>query len=268
MKKVTDDGITNVNFSIPLTRPEMLICPKHGEYCGWTIIVNGEKIESECDQCAGEKAEQERLERDAILRARLAESKSREAFNSSCIPPRFASKSFKCYEPHSDETAKAKHILGEYVMNFGRAMENGTSFLFTGGTNTGKTHLACAVGNNIMLKGRTAIYVSVLNYLSKVKKAWSANDGSSEDSEIEKYVSFDLLILDELGKGQLDAKEKGMIFRLIDRRYEENRPTIGISKLSEANLVKLIDDDSVRRLKAGGGRNIYFGEMQYQSASF
>lgn len=240
-----------------------VVCPKHGEFDAYVqIIENIGEIVGDCPACAAEQEAAAQAARSAEMRDRQRQNDHSEAFRRACIPPRFTSMSFKDFIPHSSETAKAKEVLGQFVMNWKETRAEGKSFLITGGTGVGKTHLACAVANNVIRQGGTAVYVSSLNYLSKVKSAWVADSESSEDAIIEGYVAFDLLVLDELGKGTLDAKERGMVFRLIDRRYEENKPIIGVSKIPEAALIKLIDDDAVRRLKAGGG-HLDFGTTPF-----
>lgn len=242
--------------------PKLLICPKHGPYSGWVTMIPdlGREVNSECPECSKEQHQQLLEEKNKQQRM----NENRTAFNNSCIPPRFRDKSFRDYEPACPAAGRVKMILENYIRNFSKALESGTSFLFSGGTGTGKTHLACAVANNVMLLGHSAMYISSLNYLSKVKLAWKADSNQAEDDIIESFTKFDLLIFDELGKGELNAKEKAMIFRLIDRRHEENRPTIGISKFNEARICQLIDDDAVRRLKCGGGGTLLFDWGNYQ----
>lgn len=253
-------GIGTLLESYGSTTTKNLCCPVHGAYQGWSMIVAGEEINSICDQCAAEeqrqKAKAAEEERERLRNA--------VGFSNSCIPPRFAKMRFNDFIPTCDKAKKVAERIAHFIMNFNESMENGTSFLFSGGTGTGKTHLACATANNVIRSGRSAIYVSSLNYLSKVKAAWNEAAGTSEDEVIESYVKFDLLVLDELGKGELNQKERGMIFRLIDRRSEECKPTIGITKFSPEKLVSLIDDDAVRRLKAGGGGVLLFDWPAYE----
>lgn len=242
--------------------PKLINCKKHGPYSGWVVFIEdlGKDIESVCPKCA----EKEHAELLKEINDKLRYNQNRTAFNDSCIPPRFAKMSFKEFQPTCEKAAKVKERIGKFIMNFQGALEDGTSFLFSGGTGTGKTHMASAVANNVIRSGYSAVYVSSLNYLSKMKKAWNEAEGLSEDDIVESYVKFDLLVFDELGKGELNAKEKAMIFRLIDRRSEECKPTIGITKFNPQKLVQLIDDDAVRRLKTGGGDILLFDWPPYE----
>lgn len=254
-------------------RTAKLNCDKHGEYEGFSAFITSldEWVQSECPKCSEEEAARKReaiYEQNRILQKKQEEARLPDAFKNSCIPPRFKDKTMKDFIPTCKEMEDVRKLAERYIVGFDKAMEFGTSFLFTGESGVGKTHLATAIANNIMRKGFTAVYISALNFLSKVKSAWNPNSGTSEDQIIENYVSFDLLILDELGKGTMDAKEKAMIFRLIDRRYEESKPTIGISKLPEKRVAELIDEDAVRRLKSGGGSAVIFNWKPFQDFNF
>lgn len=234
---------------------QKLSCDKHGSYSGWVVVVGDAQINSICDTCAEEEAERNRQAFYAENRAnaeRVAAEGRRNAINSACIPPIFKNKSFKDFAVSCKEMDEVKKRMARFIINFEEERKNGTSFLFSGQSGTGKTHLATAVANNLIQKGFSAVYVSSLNYLSKVKISWNQSSNTSEDEIIEHYVSFDVLIFDEL-KGTYDSKEKAMIFRLISRRHEEGKTTIGITTLSEKRLVGVIDEDAVRRLKTVGG---------------
>jgi DNA replication protein DnaC len=250
----------SIKYATEPTAAGKLFCKKHGEYSGWKMMVAGKEIDSICPECLDEEARQDRAE----LYSRIASSRKVNIINRSCLPPRYRDKTFANYNPTCSGANEHKQLLNRLADNYGKALSYGTSFLLSGKTGTGKTHLACAVANHIMQSGYTAVYVSSLNFISAVKRSWTAGAEVSEDELIESYVQYDLLILDELGKGTLSAKEKGMLFRLIDRRSEEERPTIGITKHAEKMLEKMIDDDAVSRLKAGGGRCLVFSWDDYR----
>jgi len=237
-------------------------CEKHGIYEGMVSLINGRKINSICPYCL----EDERQEDIRKIRSGEIQRQKVDVINQSCVPKRYLSSSFDGYDPVCNEAKDIFDLLQRYVKNFDKVMEFGTSFLFSGGTGTGKTTLATAVLNSVMRDGYTGVYVSSLNYLSKVKRSWVAGASVSEDEIIESYVNFDLLVLDEIGKGLCSPKEKGIVFRLLDRRHEENKPTIGCSLYNEKEVIKRIDEDAVRRLTTGRGGILRFSWPNYEKS--
>jgi len=246
---IKDSIMALPEVNLNLTEKKSFRCGKHGEFEGFVMMVAGKEVPSVCPHCLDEERVLElgKFKKEQQQRERV------DIFNQSCVPKRFQACSFGQYEPTCKDAEVIVKRLKNYVLNFDKAKERGASFLFLGNTGTGKTTLAAAVLNNVMNKGFTGVYVSSLNYLSKVKRSWVAGATVSEDELIESFVKFDLLVLDELGKGSCSPKEKGIIFRLLDRRYEEQKPTIGISICNEKELNKRIDPDAGRRLKANGG---------------
>lgn len=234
-------------------------CSEHGEYESYKTVINGNEIKGCCPGCLEvERQEELRENHETIL-----QRKNVGIFNESCVPRKFQKCSFQNYEV-SSQSEPIVEMMKKYVMKFDLVKENGTSFLFTGRTARGKTHLACAVLNNLMRLGRPCIYISSLNYLRKVKRAWVQSENLSEDEIIESYLKYDLMVLDELGKGSLSEKEKGMLFAVITRRYEEGLPTIGITTKTQSQLEKALDEDAVRRLRTGGGSVLSFDWDEYK----
>jgi DNA replication protein DnaC len=239
------------------TRETLLECPEHGKYQGWIMHIQGKPIESACERCLDAERQ---AEVQAIITASISNLKN-SAFNNSCVPPRFQRKSIRDYRPHSQGTKQGWEAAIQYIKGF--SSNNGASMLITGATGTGKTHLGCAVANNLMMLGHRAVYTDTLNFLSKIKRAWNKNSDLSEDELIESFVNFDLLVIDELGKGKLTETETGMIFRLINQRYEAKKSTIGLTNLTEGHLGKLLGTDTVRRLKEGSQGTVDLGTIPY-----
>ena len=237
-----------------------LTCRIHGKYEGIVTEINGRKIEAICPECLEDerKSELNKHVEEHMRRKRI------DIFNQSCVPKRYQGIKFNDFHPVCDEAEELLELMQRYVKNYHLVLMHGTSFLFSGGTGTGKTTIGTAVLNGVMMIGYTGVYVSSLNLLSKVKRSWVNGATVSQDEIIESYVAYDLLVLDEIGKGQMSAKEKGIIFSLLDRRHEEVKPTIGITTYSEQKIKSLIDEDAVRRLTTGGGCTIKFTWPNYE----
>jgi len=255
------DICTGVILPINTVDRKILSCPKHGKYEGYTTVVSdGEVIDSVCPECF----EKEKVNDMEELYERIALSGSRDVFNQSCIPPRYQKSNFGAYKPSCEKAEAVKSVLSRFTTSFKIAALNGTSFLFSGKTGTGKTHLACAIAMNIIRQGHTAKYTSMADVISKVKATWSGTSQLTEDEMIDKFIEFELLIIDEIGLGSLSPKERNIIFMIIDRRYSNNKPTIGISKFPEGKVCQMIGEETVSRLKSGGGGVLVFDWGDYR----
>ena len=240
---------------------KILSCPKHGKYEGYTTVVSDERsINSVCPECLEEENDRARQE----LYKRIALSGSRDVFNRSCIPPRYQKSNFAGYKPTCEKSEAVKSLLSRFTASFDIAVLNGTSFLLSGKTGTGKTHLACAIAMNVMRNGHTAMYTSLVDAVSRVKTTWIKSSQITADGMIDEFVKFDLLLIDEIGLGPISSKEREIVFMIINRRYEQEKPTIGISKFSEREVCKILSIEAVSRLKSGGGGVLVFDWLDYR----
>jgi DNA replication protein DnaC len=242
-------------FDNPVEKAD-LFCAKHGSFNGYTGAV-----ESICPECLKQeiKEEQERLH------TRIRMNANSDVFNRSCIPKRYQRKGFGTYNPTCKKSKDVKTIITAFALNFDKAMMNGTSFLLSGSTGTGKTHLGCSAALHVISNGHAAMYMSMIDMLSKIKESWKPSSEESEESIIEQFVKFDLLIIDEIGHHKITNMDPGLAFKVVNRRYEQELPTIGISKLPEQKISELFGEDMTSRLKSGGGGCLKFNWKDYRN---
>ncbi|MDI7015671.1 ATP-binding protein, partial [Klebsiella pneumoniae] len=72
-----------------------------------------------------------------------------------------------------------------------------TNFVFSGKTGTGKNPLAAAMGNRLMVKGRSVIIVTVSDVMSVLHDSY--DNGKSGEKFLQELCGVDLLVLDEIG---------------------------------------------------------------------
>lgn len=240
-------------------RKEKLLCEVHGEYDGFVGLVNGTEVQGDCPHCH----EITRMNELEEFYHESCQAAIKALFLRACIPKRFQDKDFNSYAPTCSDAEVVKFALERYAERFTKDVsDKGICLLITGKPGTGKTHLACACANEVLKMGRSALYISLIDYLSDVKSSWKS-DKTTEDSVIGRYAKVDLLILDEILTIPLKTGDIGLIFKLINNRYEEQRPTIGISKHKEPYLISKLGEDVVRRLKMGSKRTIQFTWEDY-----
>lgn len=254
------DEETKINIVEP--EKAVLSCPEHGEYEGYIMRLKLGSVDAVCPECMKLEIEEERKD----LYKRIEVNKNRDTFNQSAIPPRYQKRQFEDYKAVSQESDDIKTLMMRYSDRFGVVLDHGTSFFFIGGPGTGKTHIACSVAMSIVNNGYTAKYTTLLDIISKVKTCWVKGSDLSEDDIISEYTKPDLLIIDEVGLGNLGQKDKEMAFRVINRRYEGERPLITISNydLNQAN--KALGVPTVSRMTSGGGKVLVFNWGDYRQS--
>lgn len=92
----------------------------------------------------------------------------------------------------------------------------------------------------IELEGASFGFIKMERLLLEFKDAFGETGGESRI--IDKYVSFDYLVLDDLGTEKLTDWVFKMLYILIDRRYEEMKPLIITCNLPISKLEKALGD--------------------------
>jgi DNA replication protein DnaC len=113
-----------------------------------------------------------------------------------------------------------KKINRLQIQNLARLqfVQDPSNVIFLGGVGLGKTHLASALGYRACLQGYSVLFapaVDVINTLSAAKAAGRLK------SELRKYATPALLILDELGYLPIDKLGADLLFQVISLRYEK-----------------------------------------------
>jgi DNA replication protein DnaC len=128
------------------------------------------------------------------------------------------------------EAQKIVGILHRYVAKFDDCLRVGRSLLLVGKKGAGKTHLACAVANALLLSGRSVLVTTETAILQDFEGAKRFSSDASTKEVAAKYVAPDLLVIDEVGRDP--AWSVGPLAQILDERYAEMRPCIIVSNLT------------------------------------
>ena len=240
-----------------------LICEIHGDYIGTSMQRDGKEINSICPVCAEEEEARERAIREAEIQRRQANAVINDAFKRSCIPVIFREISFDDYTPTCRDAEIVLNRLTSYVDKFSTIKSKGSSILITGNTGTGKTTLACAVLNSLTAKGVTTMYTTSYEIIRHIKSSWTRNPEYSQDDVIKKYRIPELLVIDEIGKGDGGKVNSDLLFEVVNERYYNGLPTIYISLYDVKKLGMMFEPDLIRRLSHRGA-SMQFNWARYE----
>jgi DNA replication protein DnaC len=175
------------------------------------------------------------------------------------IPERFKIHSFDSFKTNSNDQKGKKVFCKNYADNFSEKLKLGTSLILCGKTGTGKTHLSCAIANQIIQQsGNPVVFLSVMRAIRTVKETYSKSSKLTEQQAINNLSRPDLLILDEVGVQFGSDAEKIILFEIINERYQNMKPTILISNLSPEEITDFIGDRVADRMRENGGTVLKF----------
>ena len=121
------------------------------------------------------------------------------------------------------------------------------SLLLMGGTGLGKTHLSTAIARRVIERGYEVVYESAPNILADFDYDRFRLRGD-EEPRAEKYLTADLLIIDDLGTEVSTRFTVSHLYNLINTRINRALPTVVSTNLSQRELSEQYDDRIVSRL--------------------
>ncbi|MBN7814707.1 IS21-like element helper ATPase IstB [Algoriphagus pacificus] len=123
----------------------------------------------------------------------------------------------------------------------GGYIKKGENILLTGSTGTGKSYLACALGNQACSQGYKVLYTSTNRLLTHLKMAKADGSSIKEMIKIEKQ---DILILDDFGIQPLDIQSRMLLMEIIEDRHGK-KSTIITSQLPVNAWYEVIGDQTL-----------------------
>jgi DNA replication protein DnaC len=120
-----------------------------------------------------------------------------------------------------------------------------------GGYGCGKTHLAAAIANACVERGKPVLFVTVPDLLDHLRATFSPVSDSGYDARFEQVRTAPLLILDDLGTESSTPWAQEKLFQIFNYRYNARVPTVITTnhELEEISLrlrSRLVDPDLAR----------------------
>lgn len=199
--------------------------------------------------------------RSAALARENRAMKMQRTFNRSGIRPLHQNCSFDNYHVENEGQMNALSKARQYVDAFDG---NIASFIFSGQPGTGKNHLAAAICNALLLRGKSVLIITVADIMSAMKDTFS-NREISEEQLLNDLSTVDLLVIDEIGVQTESRYEKVIINQIVDRRSSSKRPTGMLTNHNVADMTKLLGERVMDRMRLGNSLWVNFTWDSYRS---
>lgn len=231
-----------------------LNCEKHGAYKAKIIRLAGRETATPCPEC--HKLQQ--AKEDQARRAEILERDRQARYTRASLPKRFVGRTLENWTARTPDQLRVLEEVSDFFRDPQASVSDGRSYAFIGGCGTGKTHLAVGMIRALIDAGFTAKYANVPEAIARVKATYGANRTESEEQVIESFTSPDLLVLDEVGVQFGTETENLVLFRILNRRYEDMKPTVLISNVTMDKLTAFVGERVIDRLSEGGGGILEF----------
>jgi len=112
-----------------------------------------------------------------------------------------------------------KKINRAQVQNLFRLsfLKDKANVIFMGGAGLGKSHLAAALAYEACLAGHTVLFTTAIDIVNTLVAAQSAH---RLKAELKKYLSPNIVLVDELGYLPIDKAGADLLFQVFSQRYE------------------------------------------------
>lgn len=123
-----------------------------------------------------------------------------------------------------------KKINRAQVQNLFRLsfLKDRANVIFMGGAGLGKSHLAAALAYEGCLAGHTVLFTTAIDIVNTLVAAQSAH---RLKAELKKYISPNIVLVDELGYLPIDKAGADLLFQVFSQRYETGSTIVTTNQL-------------------------------------
>lgn len=145
--------------------------------------------------------------------------------------------SFEKFEKRLNLSREEQTILDDAIKLARRFAEEPEGWLvFLGPNGCGKTHLAAAIGNYQLKRGKPVIFIVVPDFLDHLRSTYNTDGRLGPDELFDRVKNATLLILDDFGEQAITPWAQEKLYQLINYRYNDRLPTVITTCLSLENL--------------------------------
>ena len=153
-----------------------------------------------------------------------------------------------------------RDICEKYAQNFSRHSGN---LLFTGAPGLGKTFLSACIAREVSDRGFSVVYDTAGHVFQQFESGKFGRENPFEedpDREVNRCLSCDLLIMDDVGTEMLTSFVQSAFYRIVNDRLVNGRRTVLSTNLKPEELGRRYGDAVLSRLRGEYQFLLFFGE--------
>lgn len=120
--------------------------------------------------------------------------------------------------------AQAKLVVQGFARDFPMAAEHG--LMLMGPCGVGKTHLAVAALEEIILRGHSGVFYDYRELLKQIQDSYNPESNATEMGVLEPVLKTEVLLLDDLGSSKPSLWALETVGHILNTRYNEHRVTL------------------------------------------
>lgn len=130
----------------------------------------------------------------------------------------------------------------KYAEIYEEVLKNGYGIYLFGDKGVGKTHITACMANYLISKCVPVLFTNLFEISKAVKSTFSRESSQTEQDLIQKFSNIEILFFDDLGteifnKNSGETWLQGLLFDLINKRYNNKKATIFSSNYSLNSLI-------------------------------
>lgn len=153
---------------------------------------------------------------------------------------------------------KVYEVCAEYAHGFGKRPGN---LLLFGAPGLGKTFLSAAIAREVSGKGFSVVYDTASHVFQRFEsRKFGRGEEGDTSADVERVLSCDLLILDDLGTEMTTAFVQSALYQIVNTRLMEKRSTILNTNLTPRELSRRYSPQIASRIEGEYELLPFFGE--------